>query len=320
MNSRVLVQPVRELALRDGVRRALEFCDWERLVAPGAKVVIKPNLCTERPEMIECANTSRELIDEVCGILKERAGDIVIGESDGMRYKTEAAFENSGIYEICAKHGVRALNFTNDEQVAVDHPLLRGWPFSKTFLDADVFISLPKLKTHATTVFTGALKNQWGCVPRYDRVLLHKHLDTLLVAVNAIKRPQISIMDAIVGMEGRGPINGTPVRMDLLLASTDPVALDATAMRLVGLEPYRSAHIALAERQGLGSVRQEAIEVVGDAPEHHRVIEPARKDWAIKLLNLASRSEVLTRHLILNDTVFYPVRSVIVWLRQRVAF
>lgn len=318
--SRVLVQPVKGRSLKEHVREVLDFCDWQHLVQPGARVVLKPNLCTDRAEMIACANTSNELLDCVCSILKERTDNIVIGESDGTRYKTEAAFENNGVYAICSKYGIKAVNFSRDETLAVPHPLLKGWTFSKTFLEADVFITLPKLKTHATTVFTGALKNQWGCIPRYDRILLHKHLDTLIVAVNKIKKPQITIMDGIIGMEGRGPINGTPVELGILLGGTDPVAVDATAMRIIGLEPYSSKHVALAEKAGLGHVSEKAIEIVGDFASHYRKFTPARKDWAIKLLNVISRSELLTKYLILNDVIFYPIRSVIIWVRKNATF
>src|SRR5438105_8856215 len=93
-------------------------------------------------------------------------------------------------------------------------------------LEADVFITLPVLKTHSLTYFTGALKNQWGCVPHYNRILLHKWLDPLLVSLQSLLRPELAIMDGIVGMEGRGPVNGKPRRLDLALASRDAVALD----------------------------------------------------------------------------------------------
>src|SRR5437764_763398 len=91
---------------------------------------------------------------------------------------------------------------------------------------ADPFVTLPVLKTHATTVFTGALKNQWGCIPRYDRILLHKHLHELIVEVNRLRPVTLALMDGLVGMQGRGPINGYPIDLNALLASRCPVALD----------------------------------------------------------------------------------------------
>src|SRR5208282_6242527 len=116
---------------------------------------------------------------------------------------------------------------------------------------------------HATTVFTGALKNQWGCIPRYDRILLHKYLQELIGQVNAIRPVSLALMDGLVGMQGRGPINGYPINLNVLLASRDPVALDATAMRLIGLEPRSSRHIIHAEERALGTLATNEITVDG---------------------------------------------------------
>src|SRR5437763_1714897 len=132
---------------------------------------------------------------------------------------------------------------------------------------AAVVITLPVLKTHATTVFTGALKNQWGCIPRYDRILLHKYLHELICHVNQIRPVTLALMDGLVGMQGRGPINGYPIDLNVLLASRDPVALDATGMRLIGLEPFTSRHLVHAGRIGLGTLAEEEISVEGPFSE-----------------------------------------------------
>ena len=314
--SNVIIRSIKDKSLDDAITEIMDFCNWKKIVHQGASVVIKPNLCTEREELIKCANTSIEVLTAVCRILKTRTDNIIIGESDGMRYKTEQAFENAGVYDVVTKLGAKTINFTNDELVEVDHPLLKGWGFSKTYLGADVFISLPVLKTHATTVFTGTLKNQWGCIPRYDRILLHKYLHELIAEVNRIKKPDISIMDGIVGMQGRGPINGYPINLGVILGSCDPVALDATSMRLVGLDPYDSEHIVIAAKKGLGEVDSETIAVDGNFDSLKANIEPAEKDWAIKILNLLSRSEFITRNLILDDKIFYPVRKTVTILRH----
>lgn len=314
--SSVILRSLEDASLDDVVAEIMEFCNWTEFVQRGASVVIKPNLCTERKELIRYANTSIEVLTAVCKILKTRTDNIIIGESDGMRYKTEQAFENTGVYDIASRLGMKTINFSNDELVEVDHPLLKGWGFSRTYLDADVFISLPVLKTHATTVFTGTLKNQWGCIPRYDRILLHRYLHDLIVETNRIKKPDISLMDGIVGMQGRGPVNGYPINLGVILGSCDPVALDATSMRLVGLNPYDAEHIVLAAKRGLGETASERIIIDGDFDSLRTNIEPAETDWAIKLLNLLSRSEFVTRNLILDDKIFYPVRRMVTILRH----
>jgi uncharacterized protein (DUF362 family) len=233
-----------------------------------------------------------------------------------MRYDTEDAFEVSGYYPILERHGVKAMSFTKDEWVETGDPLLEGWPLPSTLLDADVFITLPVLKTHATTVFTGSLKNQFGCFPQYNRILLHPKLDEVLVAVNRILKPRLSIMDGIVAMEGRGPINGKPRDLGVVLGSSDVVALDATAMRLVGIDPDTCRHLCLASEGGLGAMRAEDIEVDGSFADHATTFEPAEKDLPIRLLGVISHSRFLTERLIMNPESFYPLRSAAMMFRE----
>ena len=177
----------------------------------------------------------------VCQVLRERTDRVTVVESDGARYKAETAFENNGVYRIADELGLKVVNLSQDELVEVDDPRMTGFGLARTWLEADAFITLPVLKTHATTVFTGAIKNQWGCVPRYDRILLHKYLHELVGDLNKLRPVTLALMDGMVGMQGRGPINGYPINLNVLLASRDPVALDATGMRLIGLDPHTAA-------------------------------------------------------------------------------
>jgi hypothetical protein len=141
-------------------------------------------------------------------------------------------------------------------------------------------------------------------------------LDKVLVLINKILKPKLAIMDGIVGMEGRGPINGKAKRLNVILASTDPVALDATAMRLVGIDPYTSGHVSLAAKDGLGNIDENAIEIDGDFENLRTTIEPAVRDLPIKLLALISHSRFLTEKLILNPEAFFPLRSLAMVFRD----
>jgi hypothetical protein len=138
-------------------------------------------------------------------------------------------------------------------------------------------------------------------------MMLHKYLHTLIGELNKLLGPKLGIIDGLVGMEGRGPVNGRPVRLNVVMASRDVVALDATAMRFVGLDPNTAEHVVHAARIGVGTMDEAAVEVDSDIEASYR-FEPAEKDWPIKLLNLMSRSRFLTRHVLLNDTIFFPAR------------
>jgi len=314
--SAVIIRSVRESSVDEAVREALAFCGAGRDIKRGMKVVLKPNLCTERKEMIHTANTSIGVIAAVVRNLRDLTGDITICESDGARYTVEQAYEANGIYDLAKKYSIKTVNLSRDEKVWVDSRHVGKWDFGRTFLEADFFISLPALKVHATTVFTGVLKNQWGCVPRKDRLIWHKYLSEMLSDIARLVPPRISIMDGIVGMQGRGPINGYPINAGVILASTDPVALDATGMRLIGLDPYSSEHVRVAGESGVGRISADDIEIDGDFGKYRVAVEFAEEDWAIKLLNLFSRSEFITQKIIMNDRLFYPIRRMVIGLRR----
>ena len=300
-----------------GVENQLRQCfDFEDLVPAGAKVAVKVNLSTPFAENAEGSNTAPEILEAVCRILKERTDDVSVVESNGMRYNTMEAFEVTGYLPILEKFGFTPKNLSEDEWIDVGEPLIQGWGLPRTLIDADVFITLPVLKTHATTVFTGALKNQFGCYPQHNRILLHPHLDEVIVLINGILKPKLAVMDGIVAMEGRGPINGVPRRMDLMLASTDPVALDATAMRLVGIDPYTSDHVVMASGKGLGVIDENGISVDGDYEHYKTIFEPAEKDFPIRLLGYISHSKFLTEKLIINPEAFYPLRKMAINFRS----
>jgi uncharacterized protein (DUF362 family) len=311
MKSTVYLRRSKPGAAADAVRELLDACGWRELIPAGASVAVKPNLCTERPEQIHTANTSAEVLRAVCAVLRERTDRVTIVESDGARYKAEAAFENNGAYRIAEELGVKVVNLSNDELVEVDDPRMKGFGLARTWLEADAFITLPVLKTHATTVFTGAIKNQWGCVPRYDRILLHKFLHELVSDLNKLRPVTLALMDGMVGMQGRGPINGYPINLNVLLASRDPIALDSTGMRLIGLDPFTSRHIVHGNKIGIGQIAADEIAVDGPFDELKMRAEPAVEDWAIKFMNKVARSEFLTKHVMLNDRIFYPIRRMV---------
>jgi uncharacterized protein (DUF362 family) len=314
--SRVALRSVQERSVQDAVEELMEACRWEEIIAPGARVVIKPNLCMSVSHKVVGANTDMRLTESVIRVLQRRTTNIVVGESDHLRQKAQRGFEASGYLDMAQRLGVPLVNFTELPWRAVPCPPLDALELPEVLLDADVFITLPVLKTHALTYFTGALKNQWGCLPQYDRIVLHKHLDELLASLQGVLKPRLTLMDGIVGMEGRGPTNGKPRRLDVLLASRDAVALDVSAMRLVGLDPSRAKHLVLAAEQGLGRIAAEDIEEDGPWAAHRTQFEPAVLDGAVKAMNYMSRYRWFVRHFLERDTIFYPVRAVVQALRR----
>src|SRR5262245_60772365 len=135
MSASVFVHRATPAAAESVVRELLESCGWRELVQKDARVAVKPNLCTERTEQIHTANTSAEVVRSVCKVLLERTARVTIVESDGARYKAEAAFENNGIYRIAAELGVQVANLSKDELVEMPDPRMAGFGLARTWLD-----------------------------------------------------------------------------------------------------------------------------------------------------------------------------------------
>jgi ferredoxin len=136
--------------------------------------------------------------------------------------------------------------------------------------EAGAMVSLPRLKTHALTGMTGALKNTFGVVPGSLKAGFHiRHPDVegfsrMIADLNALVPSQLFVMDAIMGMEGNGPGSGDLVPVGILLFSDDPVAIDSVACRIMGIDPLSVAVIRIAQEMGLGNANPAAIDLRGD--------------------------------------------------------
>ena len=143
--------------------------------------------------------------------------------------------------------------------------------FAKCIFEADVIISLPKMKTHGFTLYTGAIKNLYGTLPGFQKARFHKkypHPDKfseVLADVYGFVKPQLHLMDGILGMEGNGPATGDLRNTGLLLASTDGVALDTVASHLMGFKKDDIDAIRIAGKRGLGETDLHKIEVIGES-------------------------------------------------------
>lgn len=314
--SRIILRSTASRPVAQVVRECMEQCRWREWVAKDSVVVIKPNLCTAISEKVEMSDTAVEITAAVCEVLQERTSRITIGESDGLHESADRAFEAAGYTAMARRQGVALVNLSRQPRVRTACPPAGEIELPRLLLETDLFLTLPVLKTHALTYFTGSLKNQWGCLPQHDRILFHRWLDPMIVSLHRILRPAFSLMDAIVAMEGRGPTNGKPRRLNILMASQDAVALDATAMRLVGLNASRARHVQLAAKAGFGRVDPREIAVDGDWDRLTTQFEPAILDRAIRAMNFMSRYRWFVRYALEQDRIFYPVRSLVQVLRR----
>ncbi|MEL1136293.1 DUF362 domain-containing protein [Desulfitobacterium sp. THU1] len=249
-----------------------ELGGMEAFVKPGQRVFLKVNLLMKkRPD--EAVTTHPTVVEAVVRLVQEAGGIPIIGDSPGGPYTVGALqgiYARSGLKDVAERTGAE-LNFDVGQEV-VTHPtgqLVKSLTVTKSVYDADVVISLSKLKTHAMMTFTGAVKNLFGVIPGLLKAEYHfkmpdvKQFAELLVDIATWVKPALSIMDGIVGMEGDGPSAGQPRTVGALLISENPFALDVVATHLIGLKPERVPTIVAARQRGLAS-RLEEVSLVGD--------------------------------------------------------
>ncbi len=250
----------------DAVKKALSIMNFR--FKKGMTVLLKPNIISpKKPEL--AVTTHPAVVDAVCRILRENNCKIVIGESDGAG-TTKKGFEVSGIGKVAKKYGAKTIVFETDAKVKVKNRknlVLKEFFVAKTLKDADLIINLPKLKTHTLTKYTGAVKNVFGVIPGATKTLYHKkapdvnRFSHLLLDIYQSVKPQLNIMDAIVGMEGLGPGAGTPKKTGYIIASRDGVALDFVASKLAGFVPETILTIDYAFKRGIS--KKDEIEIFG---------------------------------------------------------
>lgn len=246
------------------------------LIRPGDRVAVKPNLVMARaPE--EATTTHPAFVAAVLRAVKRRGGEPVIAESPGgpyTRFNLRAVYSATGI-EAAARAENVPLNYDlgSAERPAEGAEYCRSFPVIRPVLQADVVISVAKLKTHCMTGYSGAVKNLFGVVPGLTKPEFHYRFPEkaafggMLVDLCEAVRPAISLLDGIVGMEGNGPTGGHPRPMGLTAASRNPHALDLLASRLIGMTPEEVPTLRDAIARKLCPADVGGLAVAGDRAE-----------------------------------------------------
>lgn len=252
------------------VRRGIDLLGGPgAFAAPGERLLLKPNvLFGDPPE--RCTSTHPEVLWAVGRVFRDVAGVLSYGDSPAV-YRGAAEMRRSGLAAAAESLGIAFADFDRGGEVPVpDSPFVRRIVLANGARDVDGIVSLPKMKAHALMRMTGAVKNQFGCVPGVMKARYHMRMHTLdefarlLVTLTRMLAPRLYVVDGIWAMEGNGPRNGDRVPMNVLVLSRDPVAVDATLCRMMALDPALVPTMGHAEAWGLGTAREDRIERVGD--------------------------------------------------------
>lgn len=254
-----------------------------RFASADEEILLKPNLLKGAPPE-KAVTTHPEVLRAVAAHLGDSASPprkLSMGDSPAWG-SFAAAARQAGLAEACEELGVRPAPFRegvrrpNPEGVVYAHLTV-----AKEAAAADGIINLPKLKTHCQLYMTGAVKNLFGCVAGKRKAWWHfkagsfeDYFPLMLVETARLLNPRLSVMDAVLAMEGQGPAQGAPRRAGLLMASPDPVALDRVACEVCGLAPQKLRTLEAARMTGYGEADLDEIEVVGLPLREARLSRP----------------------------------------------
>ncbi len=272
---------VRETGLFDGV-------------TDSTRVALKPNLTY--PYYKAGVTTSPAFIRETVRLLRERTAHIAIVESDGGygAWQASDAFAGHGLYALREEFGAEIVNLCAEPSEMLRFRAARrmhGLPLPRRLLhETDLFVTMPVPKIHAMTGVSLAFKNQWGCIPDSMRLRRHCIFDHAIVAINRALQPVV-LADGTYFLDVHGPMEGTPVRANRVIAATDPGSFDRYVCALMGIPWQRVGHLRRAAVLGEMPTRLESItfNVAPAAAQFHQFhLERSLRNW-IALAGFKSR-------------------------------
>lgn len=251
--------------MREGIRLLGGF---PSIIEKNEKILIKPNL-VRKAEISRAVITHPAVVEAVVRLLREDGYEhLVCGDSCGIG-SAGRTIAGTGMDGMLERYQVPVRDFEKPVRIAYpEGRQAKQFILAQDVLEADALINICKMKTHALERVTGAVKNMYGCVCGLHKAqghTIYPNADSfarMLVDLNQRLKPRLYIMDGITAMEGNGPTSGDPVEMHVLLLSMDPVALDSVFCRLVHLDPELVPTNVHGAAAGLGTWKEEAIELI----------------------------------------------------------
>jgi len=263
--------------LEQTIRDGLAATGFDHAKIRGRKVLLKPNL-VEPTKKCPQMTTNPAVVIAVANVFRNFGAEVVVGEGPGHMRDTEMALVESGMQDALDDAGLKFVDLNYSQTGWIKNAgratVLEGFHFPREVLEADLIVSLPKMKTHHWVGYTGALKNLYGVIPgiKYGwpkNVLHYAGIPQSIYDINATLPRTITVVDGILAMEGDGPIMGSGKPMGLILVGTNNTAVDATLGRIMGFEPSKIEYLGLAAGR-LGPIEDGLI---GQRGERWRDVE-----------------------------------------------
>jgi uncharacterized protein (DUF362 family)/Pyruvate/2-oxoacid:ferredoxin oxidoreductase delta subunit len=272
----VAIQKIESDDIKKAVFKGLELINAKELMKNGQVILLKPNLLGAWPPE-RAATTHPEVVRAVIRWIKQyNPKKIYLSDSSGTAKMgvTENAMKISGLKAVCEEEGVEGIPFEKTERkiYQVPNPLeLEEITSSKLLEEVDLIINLPKIKTHGQCLLTCCIKNMFGTLLLGNKAKTHarsariERFSAALADIYSVSKPNLTIVDGYLCQEGQGPSAGDVVKMDVILAGYDPVALDTVVCEITGINPKDVIHLKMSEKKGLGTMDLENIKIIGNS-------------------------------------------------------
>ncbi len=254
---------------KSATEESIELINGLQDVVGKRNVTIKPNLC--RPCSPLAGYTTDPAVVE--GVIERINGisqcNIRVVETNNSEASADETFRKLGYLDLQHMYpNVKCANLSTEGKlrISLGGRIFQTLQIPESMLFSDYLVSVAKLKTHADYCYTGVLKNAYGFVlSRQRRQQYHGFMHEALTDLNTVYKPDLAIIDGMVGMEGFGPAEGEPKHAGVIIASKDPVAADAVAAEIAGIRLSKIKYLKYAEKNGLGETKD--IEIVGSSIE-----------------------------------------------------
>lgn len=245
------------------VRRLLELIEF----APGKSevAVVKANLCVSYPGL-EGSPMDLSILGQILEYLEETADERVVVDACGSGESVLKRYESVGAMDVCSYYGAEVVDLNTDAHIPVkrDLKVLKHVRVPRTILKADLLVNLALMKTSELTGVSLSLRNLLDILPGSSSYYSER-MDEAICDALRIRKPDLSLIDGMVAVE-----KGAPRRMNLVLASSDPVALDVVGCKVMGINPGMVEYLVKAGFYNLGETLLQKIDVVGERIEKVR--------------------------------------------------
>lgn len=238
----------------------------------GKRILLKPNLVETALEAPHINTHPLVLRGAIEAFLRLGAATVMVAEGPGHRRDTLAVYEESGLADVLTEDRItfHDINYITGYELPNDggQTIMKTLTFPGLFQEVDWIVSMAKMKTHHWTGATLSMKNLFGVMPGmyygWPKNVLHKvGIQNSILDINATLKPHFAIVDGIIGMEGDGPIMGSPKQVGVLVMGRNLPAVDATCCRIMGIDPYKVSYLERADNW-LGPISDRSIEQRGE--------------------------------------------------------